>query len=182
MSVLCGEVELQALVQKMNAGASDPLPEIDALIRDFPDDPRLNFLKGSVLIGLGRHIEAHALLSRAVELAPEFDLARFQLGLFELTSGEAQNAIRTWGPLDRLADTHYLRKFADGLRRLIVDDFDGAIALLRQGQSLNSDTPPLNHDMQLIIDRCLALTNDSEPISETSFILGQFKGGGGGLH
>lgn len=180
MTLLCDDDKMTALVTAMQA-EPDQVERIDTLLGEFPEDARLHFLRGSILIGKGRLIEAHRALSRAVTLAPDFDLARFQLGLFELTSGEADNALQTWGRLDRLADGHYLRTFVDGLRCLIRDDFAGAIENLSQGIALNQENEPLNNDMQMLIEQCRPLlaggpvTQDSaEPASETSLILQQF--------
>ena len=180
MSALVGEEYLSGLVQAVQGGQGDAIEQIDALLRDFPEDPRLHFLRGSILVGDGRLIEAHGSLNRAVAIAPDFAIARFQLGFFQLTSGEAENALETWGRLDRLPDGHYLQTFVDGLRCLIRDDFNGAIENLRSGIQLNEENPPLNRDMQLIIDQCLNLAGrqpdePTEPAtSETSLILKQF--------
>ena len=181
MSNQCSDERMQALVRDMQSPQNqvDPIERIDKLLAEFPEDARLHFLRGSNLIGNGRLIEAHRSLSRAVAIAPDFAIARFQLGFFQLTSGEAENALETWGRLDRLPDTHYLRKFVDGLRCLIRDDFHGAIDALRAGILLNQEIPPLSRDMQLIIDRCLPLLakghDDGETAaSETSLILQQF--------
>lgn len=180
MPQLADDARMQALIESVGAGGPENIPEIDALIGEFPDDARLHFLKGSILVGAKRHIEAHDALSRAVALAPDFAIARFQLGLFQLTSGEADAALETWGRLDRLPDEHYLRKFVDGLRRLIRDDFSGAIASLTEGIALNSENPPLSRDMQMLIDRCRAAqsgaADDEEALSQTSLILRQFSG------
>lgn len=178
MPSLCDEDKMQALVAAMQ-GDEDQIERIDSLLGDYPEDARLHFLRGSILIGQSRLIEAHRALSRAVTLAPDFAIARFQLGFFQLTSGEAENALETWGRLDRLPDGHYLRKFVDGLRCLIRDDFKGAIEDLEQGIALNHENPPLNRDMQLIVDRCRPLVAgaagaDGEAASETSLILQQF--------
>lgn len=180
MSSLCDEEKMQELVVAME-GDEDQIERIDALLADFPEDARLHFLRGSILIGKARLIEAHRALSRAVALAPDFAIARFQLGFFQLTSGEAENALETWGRLDRLPDGHYLRRFVDGLRCLIRDDFAGCIQNLQQGIALNQENPPLSRDMQLIIDQCQPLlsgqraSNDGgEAASETSLILQQF--------
>ncbi|MBC7768238.1 MAG: hypothetical protein H7124_05575 [Phycisphaerales bacterium] len=179
MAQLADAETLEALARDVAAAPAGQISRIDALLLAFPDDARLHFLRGSILIGEGRPIEAHQSLSRAVALAPDFAIARFQLGFFQLTSGEAENALETWGRLDRLPDGHYLRKFVDGLRCLIRDDFKGAIEALREGIPLNQENPPLNRDMQLIIDQCLPLLNggereDSDTVSETAFILRQF--------
>jgi tetratricopeptide (TPR) repeat protein len=178
MTQLCDEDTLNALIQDMRTEPHEQLDRLEALLLDFPDDARLHFLHGSTLIGVGRLIEAHRSMTRAVAIAPDFWIARFQLGFFQLTSGEAENALETFGRLDRLPDGHYLRKFVDGLRCLIRDDFTGAIEGLRQGIALNTENPPLNNDMQLIIDRCAqaagAGSGDDGPVSETSLILHQF--------
>jgi tetratricopeptide (TPR) repeat protein len=179
MSGFCGDETMQGLVALMQAG-EDPIERIDALLGEFPDDARLHFLRGSVMITKARHIEGHRSLSRAVDLAPDYAIARFQLGLFQLTSGEAENALETWGRLDRLPDGHYLRKFVDGLRCLIRDDFAGAIDNLRQGIVLNQENAPLNNDMQMLIDRSIAAMQGAsgedtgEAASETSLVLQQF--------
>ncbi len=178
----CGDEELGQLLAAMHAGAPDELSLAERLIDAYPEDARLHFLRGSMLAGAGRPIEAHAALSRAVALAPDFALARFQLGFFELTSGEAARALATWEPLDTLPDDHYLAHFVRGLRHLIQDNFGEAIAALERGIAANTENLPLNHDMQLIIAECSRLIGsgagvpaEAEPeASATSFLLDQF--------
>lgn len=173
------------------------LAKADDLLKSYPRDARLHFLRGSILVGAGKPIEAYSALSRAVDIAPDFAIARFQLGFFQLTSGEANNALATWGPLEQLEDGHYLRLFVEGLRHLIADDFDMAFQLLGRGMKANTENPPLNRDMQLLIDRCRDVgripDNDSasveaekegeeESVSATSFLLGQLLGRGRKQH
>jgi tetratricopeptide (TPR) repeat protein len=181
MAGLCNDATLEAIVRDMQAGA-DQLKRVEGLLQEYPEDARLHFLCGSMLVQAGRLIEGHNELKRAVTLAPDFAIARFQLGLFQLTSGEAANALETFGRLDGLADNHYLRKFVDGLRCLIRDDFARAITNLREGIRLNHENLPLNGDMQMIIQQCEALIADVKPgedeggVSETSLILRQGAG------
>jgi Flp pilus assembly protein TadD len=178
---LCPDEEMTLLLEAMQSDSPDEVARAEQLIDTYPEDPRLHFLRGSALAGMGRPIEAHAALSRAVELAPEFVLARFQLGFFELTSGEAGRALATWGPLDAMPQDHYLAHFVRGLRHLIRDEFASAIAALRAGQAVNTENPPLNRDMQLIIDECTPLAEgapaDVDEASATSVLLGQFGSG-----
>lgn len=178
MALLCDEAALQDLLTAMRSAPNDQVERIDQLLTQFPEDARLHFLRGSTLAGVGRYIEAHQSLNRAVQLAPDFAIARFQLGFFQLTSGETANALDTWGRLDGLPEGHYLRKFVDGLRCLIRDEFAGVIQNLSEGIVLNTENPPLNNDMQLIIDRCRPLAaqarDGGEPGSETALILQQF--------
>lgn len=177
---LCSDEELAGLMQAMQSDEADELRRADALLADYPGDPRLHFLRGSILASIGRPIEALPALQRAVELAPDFAIARFQLGFFQLTSGEAANALSTWGPLALLPQNHYLRLFVGGLTHLIRDEFDAATDQLRKGILANEENPPLNRDMQLIIDQIAALVAQAEgggeggEASAASFLLDQF--------
>lgn len=183
MNNLCSDNELAELVQNIEQDDLHDLQYIDQLLARYPDDPRLHFMRGSVLAGKQRPIEAHASLSKAVDIAPDFALARYQLGFFELTSGEADRALSTWGPLLMLPNDNYLRTFVEGLTHLIRDEFDDAIAMMRKGIGLNQDNMPMNHDIELLIAECERLRanksgapgdDDGEAQSATSFILGQF--------
>lgn len=179
MTMLCSDEVLAQIIDGMRSDPEGQLEPIDVLLADFPEDARLHFLRGSILAGAGRLIEAYGSLSRAVEIAPDYALARFQLGLFQLTSGEPENALDTFGRLDRLPDGHYLRKFVDGLRCLIRDDFVGTVENLKRGIQLNTENPPMNNDMQLLVDQCQQLISaapDGGAVSETSLILNQFSG------
>lgn len=179
MAQFADDATMEELARSVAEAPGAQIARLDALLLAYPDDARLHFLRGSILIGEKRLIEAHQSLSRAVALAPDFPLARFQLGFFQLTSGEADDALETWGRLDRLPDEHYLRKFVDGLRRLIRDDFEGTIEALSEGIALNQENPPLSRDMGLIIERCrehLAREgeDDSDATSETALFLKRF--------
>lgn len=174
----CDPVRMQDLLAAAGADPARGVAELDRALGEFPDDARLHFLKGSLLIGLGRHVGAHAALARAVELAPDFAIARFQLGFFELTSGELAAARATWTPLYGFPDDHYLRHFVAGLEALVADQFDECIARLRAGQQANSENPVLNRDMDLIIARCdelvrgmLAADDGCQDVSATSLLL-----------
>lgn len=180
---LADEQAMQALLRVVGEDAVAGLAQVGALLADHPDDARLHFLRASLLVGT-RPIEAHAAFRRAVALAPDFALARFQLGFFELTSGEGARAIATWEPLLALPDGHYLRHFAVGLTHLIHDRFADAVAALREGMARNTETPPLSADMQLLIAECEAQAVGAPVPTEASaasFLLDPL-GGGRVLH
>lgn len=176
----CGEARMREILEVAAADTMAGVAAIDTALDSWPDDARLHFLKGSMLIGEKRFIAAHSALTRAVALAPEFHLARFQLGFFELTSGEAETARATWLPLHSLPDDNCLKVFVDGLEHLIADRFEACIAELRRGIALNRENGPLNGDMQLIISQCEEILGGNKPgsdegeeaVSATSFLLG----------
>ncbi len=132
-------------------------PRINQLLQTYPRDARLHFLQGSLLAGEQSFGEALIAMARAVEIAPGFTVARFQLGFLQLTSGLADAALATWAPLEALPADEPLRIFAQGLGHLIRDEFGQTIETLEKGIRLNTANPPLNRDMQLIIDQSKVL-------------------------
>lgn len=179
-SKLCDDALLQRVLAEAGKDSALGVLAIDRALADHPRDPRLHFLKGSLLIGLKRFVEAHDALSQAVEIAPDFALARFQLGFFELTSGEAESALATWRPLHSLPAGTWLLTFVHGLEHLIADRFEACIAALQEGIAANTENLPLNHDMELIIEKCRELLapqqdsqsgSDETEISATSLLL-----------
>jgi tetratricopeptide (TPR) repeat protein len=138
------------LVDEVRANAS---PSLDEALREFPDDPRLHFLKGSLLASQGKYTDALAHLHRAIEIDPGFSLARFQLGFLLLTCGKPRAAEETWRPLMVLPEGNPLRLFATGLGHLIRDELAATMRLLERGIAANKDNAPMNNDMQLIVDK-----------------------------
>lgn len=172
MSNFMDDENMQTLLQDLGDEAKDDEVVLNTALVQYPDDARLHFLKGSTYAGSGRLIEAHAALTRAVDLSPDFHIARFQLGFFQLTSGESDNALKTWARLDGLPKDNYLRVFVIGLRHLIRDELEECLAELQRGMSLNEDNLPLNNDMQLIITQITPLIeaqaeeNESTPAGD----------------
>ncbi len=181
MQGMMNDKELEALSAALGRPDCDDLALVDEALRTHPDDPRLHFLHASLCAAHGRSVQAHGSFKRALEIAPDFAVARFQTGLFELTSGEASEALATWGPLLRLPEENYFRQFVEGLTHMIRDEFEPAIARFRRGITLNIENPPLNDDMNMLIEQCQTLADsggtaaaDEEGSSPTSFVLNQF--------
>ena len=128
------------------------LTRIEALLQDHGLDPRLHFLRGSLLAGRGDIANAHEAMRLAVAIAPNYELARYQLGFLELTSGDVIAASETWRPLLALPADAWMRLFVEGLTLLARDDFDEAVALLKAGMARNGDYSAINADVRLLID------------------------------
>jgi tetratricopeptide (TPR) repeat protein len=167
----CPDERLAALAQMIGENAAGGA--IDAALAEHPDDARLYFLKGSVLAGDGDFAAARTALRRAVDLAPDYAIARFQLGFLLLTSGEGHAAQEAWGPLFGLAGDNPLRLFASGLAALARDDFAAAARLLKEGMA-RGDNAALNRDMGLILEKLgeVAATGAS-PSSSVDLLLQQ---------
>lgn len=181
-STLASDTEIAELVAAMHRAAGDDVVAIDAMLVAYPEDPRLHFMRGSVLAGQKEPIAAHAAMSRALELAPDYAIARYQLGFFELTSGEAERALSTWGPLLMQGSEDYLRVFVEGMTFMIRDEFDAAIERFEKGLSLNRENEPLNADIRLLLGEVRKLAEGArvsgdEELSATSLLLGQYGAG-----
>lgn len=179
---IASDEEIQAMIAAIEEGGEDDLLEIDRVLTLHPNDPRLHFMRGSILAGRQEIVPAHEALSRAVEIAPDFDLARYQLGLLELTSGKSDTALQTWSPLLRLGKDAYLRRFVEGMVFLIRDEFEDAIGEFVAGIELNKDNEPMNSDIRLIMNQCRDLISQGgerdesrSEISTTTLILSQFR-------
>lgn len=158
------------------------LQRLGELLADYPDDAQLHFLRGSVLAGAKRYDEAREAMQRSVDIAPLYTVARFQLGLLELSSGDGEAADATLAPLEQLGGTNALALFARGLRFLMRDEFEAALTALRAGVAHNTENLAINRDMGLIIadleqklgaePAAVDVTSD-EPTTSTHMLLQQ---------
>jgi tetratricopeptide (TPR) repeat protein len=199
--LLCPAEALDALIARLRHDDDGALERLGELLDAWPLDPRLHFLQGSVLAGLQRYDEGRRAMARAVEIAPDYALARFQLGFLDLTSGRALDAVAVWTPLVALPEDEPLRLLAEGLMNLANDRFSEARKLLARGMELNTAVPLINADMQLILDQIADLPDgpsapgghedpppapqiENGPASAVHLLLQQsrFKGDGGTRH
>lgn len=153
MDQLCPDEPLAEAIALASENEAAAIARIDALIAAHPADPRLHFLGGSLLAAQARYAEAREAMARSIEIAPDYAIARFQLGLLELSSGDAAASDATLAPLAEADSDDALALFARGLRHLARDELGLAAGLLREGMRVNRDHPLVSRDMQLIVDR-----------------------------
>jgi tetratricopeptide (TPR) repeat protein len=111
------------------------------------------YLLGAQYAQIGRFDDAAREFGRAVAIDPALSIARFQYGLLVLTMGDAAQATQILAPLPQLGQANPLAHFATGLLHLVRDEFAEALACLERGSALNASNPPLNADMQKLMDR-----------------------------
>lgn len=174
--VYCPDALLSDTIRVSSANADDGLSQVETLLDSYPSDARLHFLRGSLLAGAQKIDQAQISMRQAIEIAPEFSVARFQLGFLQMTSADMAAAATTWRPLMDLPQDHYLRLFAEGLELVAVDDFDQGHARLRWGMAQNTENPAMNKDMQLLMSATKNFTppHDSEPTSSAQLLLQEY--------
>jgi tetratricopeptide (TPR) repeat protein len=135
------------------------------------------FLLASDHADQGRFDEAETAFANAVLLAPDWPIARYQLGLLQFSSGRAGAALVTWMPLMTGTDAlgHYVRGF-DALAR---DEFTQAIAHFRAGLACPQEIEAVAGDIEKVLARIAAV--QPEPDVSTHVLVSNY-GRFGNLH
>lgn len=118
-----------------------------------PRDPRPLVLLAAELVEQGQVDGAEAAYVTALQRAPGLGIARFQLGLLQVTSGRPAAGLATWAPLEELGEGDPLCLFKRGLEAIVLSRFEEGHRWIRAGQEANQVNEPLNRDMQGVLDR-----------------------------
>jgi tetratricopeptide (TPR) repeat protein len=141
--------------------------EIEAAVAVNPANAQLRYLFGAELAQRREYSRAVIEFSTALQLAPTLHTARLQLGLLQLSLGQAEQASLTFVPLESApAEDFFLTLFGRGLSALAQDDLPQCRRWLQQGIEVNTTNQALNNDMLLIIrdiDQRTAPTAVSNP-------------------
>ncbi|MET3448209.1 tetratricopeptide repeat protein [Ralstonia sp. 1138] len=142
------------LVRQLAAcDAASGLALLEAAVNRNPRNPQVLLLLAAHYMQLKDADRAEATYIAALNMAPDLAIARFQLGLLQLTSSRPATAFITWAPLDLLEQMHPLRLFKKAFERLQEDQIPAACEYLREGMRQNTDNAPLNRDMQMLLGK-----------------------------
>lgn len=123
-----------------------------------------HFLLGANFAQVKQNDLAEASFIACLARAPGLAIARFQLGLLQLTNGRAAAAQATWEPLLASPERGFLECFTRGFVAILGGDKAGAQELIEEGIRLNVENPTLNKDMLGVLAR---LENVEEVASST---------------
>jgi tetratricopeptide (TPR) repeat protein len=134
-----------------------------------------HFLLGSEQASAGDFEQAELAFANAVLLAPDFTLARYQLGLLQFSSQRAPVALLTWQPLFSLPEADALLHFVRGFAALAQDDFAEALRHYRHGLACTPANPALCADIQQVVDAVERLESGAaaaeEPAADSTHVL-----------
>lgn len=159
---LCPQERIDAAVKVATDDTAAGLNEVDGLLKEHPRDPRLHFFRGSLLATLREYDEGRKAMSTAIDIAPGFTLARYQLGFLHFTSGDLDRAESTWRPLIDQREDEVLGQLAQGLILLGNDKFEPAIDQLERSMSENIRHPAVNRDVALLVEKVRELITVDE--------------------
>jgi tetratricopeptide (TPR) repeat protein len=142
-----------------------------------------HFLIGSEHAAAGDMPAAESAFANAVLLAPEFALARYQLGLLQFTGGRAAVALVTWGPLFSLGAGEPLGQFVRGFAALAQDRFEESLEHFQAGLRCQQVNPAVAADITQVTDAVQKLARRdgaaAPDSSDTHVLLAAY---GRGLH
>lgn len=118
---------------------------------------KTHFLLGTQYAQIGMYEDAERFMQLAVTFEPEFDIAVFQLGLLQLTSGKPDAAEASWQGLDFLPAGHGLNHFRRGMLALQRNALAEAETELRAGLATPLPNAPLLAEMQRITDNIVKM-------------------------
>ncbi|MFT3806736.1 tetratricopeptide repeat protein [Arenimonas sp.] len=153
-------IALDALNQDLHAEAVSMLK---TLVERDSNHVFGTYLLAAEHMQLGMVDRAEAGFRRTVELAPDFPMARFQLGQLYLVKGDAESARAVLAPVAALPENMALGHYAKGLIAAANEDADHAIAELQAGLACEQDVPAMTADMQRVLDNLRALQGGGQP-------------------
>jgi tetratricopeptide (TPR) repeat protein len=111
-----------------------------------------HFLLASEQASAGDFAQAELSFATALLLAPDFTLARYQLGLLQFSSNRAPVALLTWQPLLALDPEEALLHFVRGFSALAQNAFAEALAHFRRGLACTPANPALLSDIVQVVE------------------------------
>ena len=143
-----------AAMERQDVGVAEV--QLRAAVALRPESHQAHYLLGATLAQVGRSVDAENSFLACLGVAPDFGIARFQLGLLQIVGTRLDHGCATLRPLTHLKDDDYLKWFAQGLIELVGGDRNAAIHSLERGLVLNQQIPALNHDIRGILTRLQA--------------------------
>jgi tetratricopeptide (TPR) repeat protein len=157
----------QTIQRALDATRRDALDESEALLQQAmalePGAGMPHYLRATNFAHAGRYELAEASYVACLNRMPEFAIARFQLGLLQLTGGRAALAQASWEPLLGLADDHPLKLFVLGFVAILGEQWETARVQIERGIALNRDNAPLNADMAAVLERLAQIDAPQTP-------------------
>lgn len=144
------------IAQGLEASRNNRTEEAVALFtqasQETPGSGIPHFLIGSEHAAAGNVEAAEQAFARAVLLAPDFGLARYQLGLLQFSTARAAMALVTWQPLLALPPADPLVHFVRGFEALASDGFADALHHYREGLACHDINQGLAADIQRLVE------------------------------
>ena len=125
-----------------------------------------HFLIASEHAAAGDMDAAEAAFANAVLLAPDFALARYQLGLLQFSSAGAALALLTWEPLFALPASESLGHFVRGFAALAQDRYAESFEHFAAGTEAPGVNPAVASDIRQVMEAVQRLASAQDGDAE----------------
>ncbi|MCP2020401.1 UNVERIFIED_ORG: tetratricopeptide (TPR) repeat protein [Pseudomonas reinekei] len=140
-----------------------------------PKNAAVHYFRAAEHAEIGLLERAHAEMIDALELNPEMDIARFQLGLLSLQLSKMDESRGAFESLLRTSRDMSLREFSSAYLELLNENTQDAIARLTQGL-IDCPNPALKADMERVLASLSASPSLKSPnMAEPAVFLGAYR-------
>lgn len=140
-----------------------------------PKNAAVLYFRAAEHAELGLMERAHAEMTDALELDPEMDIARFQLGLLSLQLSKEDDARNAFNSLSTKSADMSLREFSGAYLELLNENTDNAISRLTHGLASCSNAA-LKADMERVLTSISgAPALSSSEATEPAVFLGAYR-------
>lgn len=145
---------------------ADALSMLKVLLERDSEHAFATYLLAAEHAQLGMMDRAEEGFERAVKLAPDFVMARFQLGQLYLVKDKGDAAKEMFAPIALLPEGQALSAYAKGLIAAIDDNLGEAVAQLQAGLACEQEVPALAEDMSNMLSNLKAMTADANSLTQ----------------
>lgn len=145
---------------------ADAVVMLKTLLEREPGHVFATYLLAAQHAQLGMMDRAEAGFRAVVQQAPEFPIARFQLGQLLLVKGSPDEARQVFAPLT--SDRQALGAYARALSAAAQEDLPTALAELEAGLALPQEIPALELDMRRLHDQLQVAATQAPARAEPS--------------
>jgi tetratricopeptide (TPR) repeat protein len=147
---------------------ADAVVMLKTLLERDPGHVFATYLLAAQHAQMGMMDRAEAGFRAVVQQAPDFPIARFQLGQLLLVKGAGEEARHVLAPLT--AGREALGAYARGLSAAALEDLSTALSELEAGLALPQEIPALELDMRRLLSRLqgIAIETAASPAPASS--------------
>jgi tetratricopeptide (TPR) repeat protein len=147
---------------------ADAISMLKHILVSEPEHVHATYLLAAQHAQIGMFDRAESGFRAVLALAPEFAIARFQLGQLLTMKGAGDEAKQVLAPLSSGEDA--LAAYARGMSALASDDPSTGIRELEQGLALIQEIPALTSDMQRLRDQLSLNHGESTPVQSPAVV------------
>lgn len=157
---------LHLILDYINEGNhADVLTMIKVMLDRDPGHAFATYLLAAEYAQLGMMDRAENAFKSAVDLVPDFPMARFQLGQLYLVKNKAGDAKDVLTPLTLFPDGQAITNYSKALVAVANNELEAAVSHLEAGLECDQEIPALTVDMRAMLNnlRLFSADVDSKP-------------------